>query len=76
MLKEMERCCFATRKTGEKFVDNFLKKENIRKCAYQGSNNFEGNQAQELLKKCDQLEDVLSLQDYSAKVKAQPFVKI
>ena len=50
LLKEMERGCFQSRKDGKKFVNTFLKANNIQKCVYQGSESFEGNQAQKLLK--------------------------
>ena len=49
LLKEMERGCFQSRKEGKKFVNTFLKANNIQKCVYQGSESFEGNQARKLL---------------------------
>ena len=53
IIKELERTCFVTRKAGKLFVDNFLKKNNIKKCVYKGSKSFEGNQARKLLQVCN-----------------------
>ena len=56
LVSEMERCGFESREEGEKFINDFLKREDISKCIYQGSNSFEGNQAQKLLQYVDPLE--------------------
>ena len=52
----IEDQAFVTKEDGKKFVDEFLKSEDISKCVYQGSNSFEGNQARKLLKRVDKLE--------------------
>ena len=41
---------------GEKFLNDFLRGKDIRKCVYNGGNSFEGNQARKLLLKIDILE--------------------
>lgn len=75
VVSEMERCAFETKEDGEKFMNDFLKREDISKCVYQGSNSFEGNQARKLLQSVDKLErDVKSL-DFETAAKALPFVE-
>ena len=71
-----ERCAFENKGEGEKFMNEFLKREDISKCVYQGSNSFEGNQARKLLKCVDKLErDVKHLLDFETATKALPFVE-
>ena len=75
LISEMERCAFETIEDGEKFINDFLKREDISKCVYQGSNSFEGNQARKLLQSVDKLErDVMNL-DFDTAAKALPFVE-
>ena len=75
LISEMERCAFETIEDGEKFINDFLKREDISKCVYQGSNSFEGNQARKLLQSVDKLErDIMNL-DFDTAAKALPFVE-
>ena len=67
---------FKTKDLGERFINDFLKREDITKCVYQGSNSFEGNQARKLLKCVDKLErDVKILLDFETAAKTLPFVQ-
>ena len=50
IVKEMENKCFESKAEGKLFFDKFLKDMNIKRCVYQGSESFEGNQARKLLK--------------------------
>ena len=75
LVSEMERCGFESRQEGEKFINNFLKREEISKCVYQGSNSFEGNQAQKLLQCVDSLERDVKMLDFVTATKALPFVE-
>ena len=50
IIKEMECKCFESKTEGRLFVDKFLEAMNIKRCVYQGSESFEGNQARKLLK--------------------------
>ena len=53
VLKGMETKSFGTGPEGEKFLNDFLKREDISRCCYQGNRSFEGNQARKLLKSVD-----------------------
>ena len=76
IISGLESCAFETKGSGERFIDNFLKREDISKCVYQGSNSFEGNQARKLLKCVDKLErDVKNTLDFETAAKALPFVE-
>ena len=75
LVSEMERCAFEEKETGEKFMNDFLKREDISKCVYQGSNSFEGNQARKLLQRVDQLERDVQKLDFETAAKALPFVQ-
>ena len=76
LISEKERCAFVEKEDGEKFMNDFLKREDISKCVYQGSNSFEGNQARKLLQSVDKLErDVQNLMDFETAAKALPFVE-
>ena len=48
-----ERKIFPTCEEGKEFVDQWLKKEDIRRCVYQGSASFEGNQCKKILLRAD-----------------------
>ena len=56
-------------------MNNFLKREDISKCVYQGSNSFEGNQARKLLQRVDKLERDVKDLDFETAAKALPFVE-
>ena len=76
IISGLERSAFETKGQGERFINEFLKREDISKCVYQGSNSFEGNQARKLLKCCDKLErDVKNLLDFETAAKALPFIE-
>ena len=71
-----ESCAFENKEDGEKFINEFLRREDISKCVYQGSNSFEGNQARKLLQCVDKLDrDVKNLLDFETAAKALPFVE-
>ena len=74
IVSEMERLTFSSKKEGKKFLDNFFKAQDIRKCVYQGSNSFEGNQARKVLQKVDMLEQDVKKLDFETATKAIPFV--
>ena len=69
LLTEMEKV------TGEQFVTNFLREEDISKCVYQGSRSFEGNQARKFLKNVDKLEREVMKLDMETSISALPFVQ-
>ena len=72
LISSMESA-FEEKEDGQAFIDNFLKREDIRKCVYRGSNSFEGNQARKLLKCSDRLErDVRNMLSFETAV--LPFV--
>ena len=75
LVSEMERCAFEEKEIGEKFINDFLKRQDISKCVYQGSNSFEGNQARKLLQRVDQLERDVQQLDFETATKALPFVQ-
>ena len=76
IVTEMERIGFNSKEEGEKFVNDFLKVENIHKCVYQGSNSFEGNQARKLLKKVKELKEAVMVLDNELTIqKTLPFVE-
>ena len=75
LVTEMERCAFKTKEEGELFINNFLKREDISKCVYQGSNSFEGNQARKLLQRVDKLERDVKNLNFETAAKALPFVE-
>ena len=54
---------FLEKDDGQECVNNFLLQENIKKCVYQGSQSYEGNQARKILDKIESLENLLNLQD-------------
>ena len=49
LVTEMACYAFPNKNNRKEFMNNFLKREDISKCVYQGSNSFEGNQARKLL---------------------------
>ena len=53
LIKEMERKIFPTCEEGKEFLNQWLNKEDIRRCVYQGSASFEGNQCQKILSRAD-----------------------
>ena len=59
LVQEFERKAFRTPEEGKDFMNAWLKKKGIRRCVYQGSASFEGNQADKLLRSVDSLEAVL-----------------
>ena len=71
----MERCAFETKEVGEMFMNDFLKRGDISKCVYQGSNSFEGNQARKLLQSVDKLERDVKNLDFETAAKAFHFVE-
>ena len=68
VITEMEKI------TGERFVTEFLRDEDISRCVYQGSRSFEGNQARKLLKNVDKLEREVMKLDMETAIPALPFV--
>ena len=68
-------CLCETKEDGEQFMNDFLKREDISKCVYQGSNSFEGNQARKLLQSVDKLERDVKNLDFETAAKALPFVE-
>ena len=61
--------------TGEIFVSNFLRTEDISRCVYQGSRSFEGNQATKLLKSIDKLErEVMKLKTETC-IEVLPYIE-
>ena len=52
-----------------------MKREDISKCIYQGSNSFEGNKAKKLLQCVDSLERDGKMFDFIIATKALPFVE-
>ena len=75
IISEMERCAFVEKQDGETFMNAFLKREDISKCVYQGSNSFEGNQARKLLQRVDKLERDVKNLDFETATSAMPFVE-
>ena len=75
IVSELERCAFEEKEDGEKFVNAFLKREDISKCVYQGSNSFEGNQARKLLQRGDKLDRDVKELDFETAAKGLPFVE-
>ena len=74
LVTEMERCAFANKGDNNKFMNDFLKREDISKCVYQGSNSFKGNQARKLLRVVDTLERDVKTLNFDSATKALPFV--
>ena len=68
VITEMEKI------TGERFVTEFLRDEDISRYFYQGSRSFEGNQARKLLKNVDKLEREVMKLDMEYAIPALPFV--
>ena len=61
---------------GTKFMNHFHQREDVRKCVYQGSNSYEGNQAKKLLEKADILErDIKKTFNFQSITKALPFIE-
>ena len=69
LIKEMERM------TGERFMSEFLRVEDISRCVYQGSRSFEGNQARKLLRNVDKLQREVMKLDLEIVVQVLPFVE-
>ena len=59
LVQEFERKAFRTPEEGKDFMNAWLKKKGVRRCVYQGSASFEGNQADKLLKSVDSLEQAV-----------------
>ena len=77
IVKALEGKAFKTPHEGKDFMNSWLKKEVIRRCVYQGSASFEGNQAEKLLKKVDSLEEaVMSWGCQETIVQALPFIQV
>ena len=74
LIMEMERRGFEYKEEGEKFVTDFLRKEDISRCVYQGSRSFEGNQARKLLVNVDRLERSVMELNMETIIEALPFV--
>ena len=75
LIMEKERRGFEFKAEGERFVTEFLKKEDISRCVYQGSRSFEGNQARKLLMSVDKLERSVMELDMETVIEALPFVQ-
>ena len=75
LIKEMENKIFPTKTEGKAFMDQWLKDKDIRKCVYQGSASFEGNQAEKLLMNVDpSMTNAYRQMGVDIFEKAQPFI--
>ena len=75
LIKEMENKCFESKASGRQLVDKFLDANNIKRCVYQGSESFEGNQARKILKSVYSLRRSVEKEEENIKEKALPFVE-
>ena len=76
ILKEMEGKCFETKEQGRNIIDQFLEINNIKRCVYQGSESFEGNQARKILRSCQSLQNLIMEHDTDIQSAALRFVDV
>ena len=75
IVMEFERCVLPSQSDGHSFIDKLLKVRNIRRCVYEGSASFEGNQAKKILQKVVSLENYCTTQSSEIYKNAQPFLE-
>lgn len=77
IVKELENKTFPTPAEGKDFMNAWLKKKGIRRCVYQGSASFEGNQAESLMTNIDSLEErVMAETSPETIIKVLPFIQL